>query len=125
MNIGERIRQIRKMSGMTQEELAEKLNVSRQTVSKWESGTSYPLAFSEDGIFAASGHSVEKYVISEGTLSMAKGVCERFNNAGNETPIPQPLAELRWNLQKANIRKCWNSMPRPGSFISLMVRTAA
>lgn len=42
MNTGERIRQIRKMSGMTQEELAEKLNVSRQTVSKWESGTSSP-----------------------------------------------------------------------------------
>lgn len=48
-------------------------------------GTAYPLAFSEDGIFAASGHSVEKYVISEGTLSMAKGVYERFDSAGNET----------------------------------------
>lgn len=42
MNTGEKIRQIRKMSGMTQEELAEKLNVSRQTISKWESGLSSP-----------------------------------------------------------------------------------
>lgn len=42
MKIGEKIHQIRKMSGMTQEELAEKMNVSRQTISKWEGGTSVP-----------------------------------------------------------------------------------
>lgn len=42
MNIGEKIHQIRKLSGMTQEELAEKMNVSRQTVSKWETGASAP-----------------------------------------------------------------------------------
>ncbi len=33
---------LRKMTGMTQEMLAEKMNVSRQTVSKWESGTACP-----------------------------------------------------------------------------------
>lgn len=42
MDIGEKIAKIRKMSGMTQEELAEKLNVSRQTISKWEKGISSP-----------------------------------------------------------------------------------
>lgn len=48
-------------------------------------GTAYPLAFSEDGIFAASGHSVEKYVISGETLSLEKGVYESFDTSGNET----------------------------------------
>ena len=38
MNIGGKIQELRKISGMTQEKLAEKLNVSRQTVSKWEGG---------------------------------------------------------------------------------------
>lgn len=42
MQIGNKIKQLRKLSGMTQEQLAEKLNVSRQTVSKWESGGSAP-----------------------------------------------------------------------------------
>ena len=42
MNTGEKISKIRKMSGMTQEELAEKMNVSRQTISKWEKGSSSP-----------------------------------------------------------------------------------
>lgn len=36
MNVSEKILQLRKAKGLTQEELAEKLNVSRQSVSKWE-----------------------------------------------------------------------------------------
>ncbi|MDE6529306.1 MAG: helix-turn-helix domain-containing protein, partial [Lachnospiraceae bacterium] len=42
MNVGEKIKKIRKMAGMTQEELAEKMNVSRQTISKWEKEISSP-----------------------------------------------------------------------------------
>jgi transcriptional regulator with XRE-family HTH domain len=42
MEIGNKINQLRKLSGMTQEQLAEKLNVSRQTISKWESGGTSP-----------------------------------------------------------------------------------
>ena len=34
--------QLRKLNGLSQEELAEKVNVSRQTLSKWESGESMP-----------------------------------------------------------------------------------
>lgn len=42
MIIGNKINQLRKLAGMTQEQLAEKLNVSRQTISKWEAGASVP-----------------------------------------------------------------------------------
>lgn len=42
MKIGNQIHQLRKLSGMTQEQMAEKLNVSRQTISKWESGATMP-----------------------------------------------------------------------------------
>lgn len=43
MSFGQNLQFLRKMSNrMTQEELAEKLNVSRQTVSKWELDTVYP-----------------------------------------------------------------------------------
>jgi len=42
MEIGSKINQLRKLSGMTQEQLAEKLNVSRQTISKWELDSSSP-----------------------------------------------------------------------------------
>ena len=40
--IGAKIKELRKRDNMTQEQLAEKLNVSRQAVSKWESNTAYP-----------------------------------------------------------------------------------
>ncbi|MBQ9459745.1 MAG: helix-turn-helix domain-containing protein [Oscillospiraceae bacterium] len=42
MAFGERLQAARKRSGMTQEELAGQLQVSRQAVSKWESGRGYP-----------------------------------------------------------------------------------
>jgi transcriptional regulator with XRE-family HTH domain len=42
MTTGEKINKIRKMAGMTQEELAGKMNVTRQTISKWETGASSP-----------------------------------------------------------------------------------
>lgn len=42
MNFSEKLQLIRKSKGMTQEELAEKLDVSRQAVAKWESGQVYP-----------------------------------------------------------------------------------
>lgn len=42
MSLGKSIKEKREELHMTQEELAEKLNVSRQAVSKWESGLSMP-----------------------------------------------------------------------------------
>lgn len=42
MNIGDMILKLRKEKGLSQEEVAEKLNVTRQTVSKWETGESKP-----------------------------------------------------------------------------------
>ena len=44
MRIGEQIRARREELCLTQEELAEKLDISRQAVSKWESGVSVPTA---------------------------------------------------------------------------------
>lgn len=42
MNLSENLKEIRKRNNLSQEQLAEKLGVSRQAVSKWESGQSYP-----------------------------------------------------------------------------------
>ena len=40
--IGENIAMLRKKQGLTQQELAERLDVSNKAVSKWENGQGYP-----------------------------------------------------------------------------------
>lgn len=40
MSFGEQLQEVRRSNGMTQEQFAEALQVSRQAVSRWESGVS-------------------------------------------------------------------------------------
>lgn len=42
MKLSDKIIKFRKSNGWSQEEFAEKLNVSRQTISRWENGTALP-----------------------------------------------------------------------------------
>lgn len=42
MNLGNNIYKLRKSHGISQEQLAEKLNVSRQTIYKWENNLAIP-----------------------------------------------------------------------------------
>ena len=42
MEIGRKLKEARQMSDLTQENVAEKLNVSRQTISNWETEKFYP-----------------------------------------------------------------------------------
>ena len=42
MDLGSRIKEARERQNLSQDELAEKMNISRQAISKWETGKSYP-----------------------------------------------------------------------------------
>lgn len=42
MTVGDRLRRLRKNSGISQEELAKQLHISRQSISKWENNLSSP-----------------------------------------------------------------------------------
>ena len=42
MNLSDNLKRLIKENNLSQEELAEKLGVSRQSVSKWESNSAYP-----------------------------------------------------------------------------------
>ena len=44
MKLNDKIYRLRKQSGMSQEEAADKLNISRQALSRWENGTAQPAA---------------------------------------------------------------------------------
>ena len=42
MTFSEKLMDLRRKSGLSQEQLADRLGVTRQSVSKWESGTAMP-----------------------------------------------------------------------------------
>lgn len=42
MNLGDKILQLRKKNGISQEQLGEKVDVTRQTISNWELGETTP-----------------------------------------------------------------------------------
>ena len=42
MLLGERLRETRQKKGVSQSTVAEHLNISRQSISKWENNSSYP-----------------------------------------------------------------------------------
>lgn len=59
--LSENIKTIRKSKGLSQEELAVKLNVVRQTVSKWEKGLSVPDSEMLIALSEALGNSSEHF----------------------------------------------------------------
>ena len=74
MILAEKIMNLRKRCGWSQEELAEKLGVSRQSVSKWESGMSIPdmeKIIKMSGVFGVSTDFLLKDEISEITPGVA------------------------------------------------------
>ena len=73
MKISEKLIQLRRSKGISQEELAEKLDVSRQTLSKWETGESVPdidKCMSISQIFGVSLDDLVNYESSETGLGV-------------------------------------------------------
>ena len=93
--LSENIRNIRKAKGLSQEELAVKLNVVRQTVSKWEQGLSVPDA---DLLISLSE-------ALETPVSTLLGETVREEEADELTAISQKLEVINLQLAKEKERK--------------------
>ena len=72
MEFGEKLQELRKKKGLTQEELAEALYVSRTAVSKWELGRGYPNIDSLKEISKFFSVSIDELLSGEKLLSIAK-----------------------------------------------------
>lgn len=97
--LNENIKAIRKSKGLSQEELAVKLNVVRQTISKWERGLSVPDA---DMLIALS----EMFEVSVSTL-LNRSVNEE--DTSENTLLAEKLEQLNLQLAQRNqrSRKVW------------------
>ena len=83
MAFGERLQELRRARGMTQEDFAAQLKVSRQAVSKWESCRGYP--------------ELEKiiYICNRYGATMNDLFCEEVPLGGQETPAAPERMESR------------------------------
>ena len=72
MDFNEKLQQLRKEKGLTQEQLAEILYVSRTAISKWESGRGYPCIESLKDISQFFNVSIDELLNAETLISLAK-----------------------------------------------------
>lgn len=72
MELGEKLQELRKSKGMTQEELAQAIYVSRTAVSKWESGRGYPSIDSLKALAAFFSVSVDELLSAEKIVYIAE-----------------------------------------------------
>ena len=72
MEFGEKIQKLRNQNKWTQEQLAEKLYVSRTAVSKWESGKGYPNIDSLKDIAKLFNKTIDELLSSEEIIDIAK-----------------------------------------------------
>jgi len=72
MNFNLKIQELRKAKGLTQEELAQALYVSRTAVSKWESGRGYPNIESMKAIAKFFGVTVDDLLSGNELLTIAE-----------------------------------------------------
>ncbi len=72
MEFHEKLQELRRKKGMTQEELAEQLFVSRTAISKWESGRGYPNIDSLKDISHFFGMTIDDLLSGEALLAIAQ-----------------------------------------------------
>ena len=85
MEFHEKLQELRKNKGMTQEELAKELFVSRTAISKWESGKGYPSIDSLKEISKFFSVTIDELLSSEELITAAKE--ENCTNLGKMTDL--------------------------------------
>ena len=79
MNFGEQIRNIRANNGLTQEQFAQRLNVSRQTISSWENDRNLPDLEMTVHIAKVFGLSLDQLILGGSNMT------EKLISDGSET----------------------------------------
>lgn len=98
MEVSERLREARSAAGLTQEQVAEALGVSRQTVSNWERGKTYPDIVSAVDLSNLYGISLD---------AMLKEDRDMLTHLAKSTDIVKSRTRLTRNIQLAVYLVVW------------------
>ena len=85
MSIGQRISKLRRDNGYSQEYIAEKLDVSRQAVSKWETDNSVPDTYNLIALAELFGVSIEYIAVGKQEESRESIPSEETKRNGTST----------------------------------------
>lgn len=88
MEFGEKLQMLRKARGWSQEELAQQINVSRQALSKWESGASIADTENVIALSRLFGVSTDYLLLRESETTSAP------------TAVPTPAKEKKWPVPR-------------------------
>ena len=104
--IGARIQEYRKKAGLNQEEFAEKMNVSRQAVSKWERDKAYPDLDRLVCICEILDVPVEELIYGKsGDSNVAEG--KSGGHDGSQANNVVHLRNLSWQLYVCSVWWLW------------------
>ena len=103
MSFGENLQRLRKEKGMSQERLAEILEVSRQAISKWESNTAYPETEKLIALSNLFGVSID-YLIKGDELN---GAADCVESSEDSTTVE----EVHKDTMKGRIVPVWQYRP--------------
>lgn len=106
MPLAQRIQQCRKARGLSQAELAHLLFVSRQAVSKWESGRGYPDLDNLKSMAALFDVSVD-YLLDEDTLPPTRTTLRHPIDVQNLQPY-RPSGRLLGNKKDAAVKQIFS-----------------
>jgi len=87
MTLGEKIQVLRKQSGMSQEQLAEHITISRQAISRWELNESVPDIENIVQLSRIFGVSTD-YLLKEGEFTAVIGADHSRQNSNGNNEIP-------------------------------------
>jgi len=96
----ENIKMIRKQKGLSQEELAIKLNVVRQTISKWEQGLSVP----DSELLVSLSEALDTPV----SVLLGETISEEKSDSLKEISEKLEIINLQLAQRKENKRKFWH-----------------
>ena len=120
LNMGERIRELRRERALTQDEVARRLNISAQAVSKWENAVSYPDLEMIPPLAELLGVSIDA-LFREDAQSEAEDCCRR---ADELLLTPARAKEALPMLREAVIRRPFHAglLGRLGTALYLAYR---
>lgn len=104
--ISEQLRKYRTARGMTQEELAEKLFVSRQAISKWEKGEANPDLDNVVKLARIFEVSLDELVLAKEQTEIAKTDFDHFLYNPNTGEYEKHRSQKITNLYEF-VARCW------------------